>query len=329
MSSNDNPEPRRIKRLIARRPEDRFVVVSIGKEKRWVNDTYAQLMDAPWHIFITFIALAYMGINAVFAFLYYIGGDVIENARARNISDVFFFSVQTFATIGYGRMAPNGMYANILVTIEAFMGFGFYAMITGLVFSKFSRPTARVMFSNVAVIAPYRGVPHLMLRMVNERRNRIADARAQLVLWQDEDAGEITRPRRFIDLPLVRNQVPLMQLAWTIMHRIDKHSPFYGQTTETLSQMGSELIVMLTGMDETLAQTIHTRYSYLPDEIVYNSMFEDVIYRREDQKIEFHYENFHAVKPVTVMSPVPMSHITLPSADDPALTDIIRACDAK
>ncbi len=239
MPVNDNTNPRRMtQRLIARGPEDRFVVVSIGKQGRWVNDTYARLMDAPWPYLILFIAAIYMGFNVVFALLYYLGGNVIENARPGKISDVFFFSVQTFATIGYGKMAPDGMYANILVTIEAFLGFSFYAMTTGLVFSKFSRPTARVIFSNVAVIGPYRGVPHLMLRMANERRNRIADARAQLVLWQDEE-GEAARPRRFIDLPLIRNQIPLMQLAWTIMHRIDKNSPLYGQTTESLARMGS------------------------------------------------------------------------------------------
>jgi len=167
------------------------------------------------------------------------------------------------------------------------------------------------------------------MRMANERSNRIADARAQLVLWQDEEPNEVTRPRRFIDLPLVRNQIPLMQLSWTVMHRIDKNSPLYGQTTESLARMNSELIVTLTGMDETFAQIVHTRYSYLPDEIVYDSMFEDVIRRRDDRRIEFHYEKFHAVKPVTVMSPVPMSHITLPEASDPELKDVLRACDPR
>ncbi len=325
----DNAAPRRAARLISRNADDRFVVVSIGKQDRWVADTYAHLMDAPWFTLFLFIAAAYLGMNVIFATLYYLGGDMIENARPGAVSDAFFFSVQTFATIGYGKMAPIGMFANILVTIEAFFGFAFYAMTTGLVFSKFSRPTARVLFSNVAVVAPYRGVPHLMMRMANERRNRIADARAQLVLWQDEDQGETTRPRRFIDLPLVRNQIPLMQLAWTVMHRIDKNSPLYGETPESLANMASELILTLTGMDETFAQTVHTRYSYLPDEIVYDSMFEDVILRRDDRKIEFHYEKFHAVKPVTVMSPVPMSNIILPSTGDNEISAVMRACDQK
>jgi inward rectifier potassium channel len=330
MSLNQsNPTVRRIPRLISRTPEDRFMVVPIGKKGRWLDDIYAELLDASWQKLFIFIASIYILINSVFAMLYFIGGDTVENARPGVMSDVFFFSVQTFATIGYGRMAPVGIYANILVTIEAFLGFAFYAMTTGLVFSKFSRPTARVMFSNVAVIGPYRGVPHLMLRMANQRRNRIVDARAQLVLWQDEGPGETSRPRNFLDLILVRDQVPLMQLAWTIMHRIDESSPLHGQTVDSLNGLNSELIVTLTGMDETIAQTVHTRFSYLPQEIIYDSMFEDIIHRREDNKVEFHYEKFHTVKPVTVMYPIPMSHYMPKMEDDPATADLMRECNPK
>lgn len=326
MPLNNKTKVRRPGRLIARSADDRFMVVPIGRDWRWLGDSYARLMDAPWRYLMIFIAAGYMGINVIFAILYMLGGNVIENARPNHLSDVFFFSVQTFATIGYGRMAPLGVYANILVTIEAFMGFAFYAMTTGLVFSKFSRPTARIMFSNVAVVAPYHGVPHLMLRMANERRNRIVDARAQLVLWQDEEPGEITRPRRYIDLPLVRSQVPLMQLAWMVMHKIDEKSPLFGMSVEKLEAMNSEMIVSLTGLDESLGQNIHTRFSYLPDEILFNQVFEDVVLRREDRKIEVHYNKFHSVKPVeSFISPKPMPKIE----DDPAFADLMNVCDPR
>ncbi|MDP9127352.1 MAG: ion channel [Pseudomonadota bacterium] len=303
--------------------------IPVGMKGRWLNDTYAQLLDASWQSLFVFIACAYLTINCAFAVLYFVGGDTILNARPGVMSDVFFFSVQTFATIGYGHMAPVGIYANILVTIEAFLGFAFYAMTTGLVFAKFSRPTARVMFSNVAVIGPYRGVPHLMLRMANQRRNRIVDARAQLVLWQDEEPGEPSRPRTFVDLSLVRNQVPLMQLAWTVMHRIDESSPLHGQSVASLARMNAELIITLSGMDETIAQTVHTRFSYLPEEIAYDSIFENIILRRDDNRIEFHYDKFHTVKPVTVMHPVPMSHFTPRMRDDPATSAILQMCEPK
>ena len=170
------------------------------------------------------------------------------------------------ATIGYGKMTPSGAAANLLVTLEALAGFGYFAVVTGLIFSKFSRPTARVLFSDVAVICPYDGVPHLMLRLANERGNRIVDADIRLVALRKEKSQEGHEMRRFHDLALLRHRVPMMQLTWTVMHRIDEKSPLYNATPQSLRDGDVELIVSLTGLDETLSQTIHARYSYLPEE---------------------------------------------------------------
>ncbi len=319
-------EKRNIPRLVPRRSDDRFTVIPVGRKKRLWGDTYVRLLDAPWGRLMILISIAYMMINIIFACLYYLDSEAIENARQGSFLDVFFFSVQTLATIGYGKMAPTGIYANILVTIEAFMGFAFYAMITGLVFSKFSRPTARVLFSEVAVIAPYQGVPHLMIRLANERLNRIIDAKVQVVILRDETTYEGVRMRRFIDLHLVREQVPFMLLTWTVMHRIDENSPLYGATRESLRASASEIIVTLYGVDESLAQNIHARYSYIPEEILFDHNFEDIINRREDRKVEVHYNKFHQTKPY-IAPPAPEPKPMPKIEQDGAFADWLKMCN--
>ena len=293
-----NPEAPFRTRLIARGKHDRVRAITIGRRRQWLGDSYVRLLDISWKRLTLIIIMAYFLINFLFADLYLFIGDGIENARPGSFADAFFFSVQTLSTIGYGKLSPVGLAANLLVTLEALMGFGFYAVVTGLVFSKFSRPTSRVIFSNVAVIAPYNGVPHLMLRLANERGNRIVDASIHLSILRNEVSSEGVRMRRFHDLPLVRSRVPLLQLTWTIMHPIDENSPLYHATPQTLLENEVEIIVSLTGLDETLSQTIHARFSYVADEILCNRQFEDIIRRRDDQRLEINFSLFHETRPL-------------------------------
>ena len=221
----------------------------------------------------------------------------IENARQGSFLDMYFFSVQTMATIGYGKMSPSDVITNIVVTIEALWGFTFFAFVTGLAFARFSRPTARVLFSDVAVISDYEGKPHLKIRVANQRTNRIVDVNVSLVLLRNGMTKEGYVMRRFHDLPLTRKHAPLLQLTWTLMHPIDENSPLYGATPESLRKNEDEIIVSLSGHDETLSQTIHARHSYVADEIICNAFFEDILKRREDGRVEVNYNLFHSYTP--------------------------------
>ena len=269
-------------------------IVRLGHQATLFNDLYVKLLAMPWLLLFLLIAGLYTLSNIIFADIYYLNTSSIENAQYGSYFDMFFFSVQTMATIGYGRMVPVGLTANFIVSIEALWGFGFFAFVTGLAFAKFSRPTSRVMFSDVAVISNYEGKPHLKIRLANQRTNRIVDVKASLYLLRDGVTQEGYRMRRFYDLKMVRNQAPLLQLTWTLLHPIDEDSPLYGATQESLSQNDDEIIVSLSGEDETMWQKIHTRHSYVAEEIICGAYFEDILKRRDDGKVEVNYHRFHS-----------------------------------
>lgn len=296
--SNELPPVMPRPRLVPRNDADRARIIVTGRRREWLTDLYVRLLASSWKQLFLAVATVFLGTNLFFACLYMLAGDQILNARQGSFTDAFFFSVQTLATIGYGQMVPKGIGANLLVTVESFLGFCFYAVATGLVFSKFSSPSARVLFSKVAVICPYNGVPHLMLRLANERRNRIVDATIHAVLLATEQTKEGHDLRRFHDLTLVRSRVPLMQLTWTLMHPIDESSPLRRLTSGELSARDAEIIISLTGLDETLSTTIHARYSYVAEDIVFDAVFDDILIRRPDGGMEIHYERFHDVTPI-------------------------------
>jgi len=281
-------------RLIAR--GDGFTVISTGRRRQGLKDIYARLLGASWKKIIVIMAGVYLFINVLFALAYLAIGNGIDNAHKGSFADAFFFSVQTIATIGYGSLTPHGLVANLLVTLESMFGFAFYAVVTGLVFSKFSRPTARILFSDKAVITNHNGKRHFMLRLANERDNRIVDASAKLTLMRDEKSTEGTLMRRFYDLPLVRREIPILRLTWTVMHAIDEHSPLYGMTPEKITESEAEVIISITGIDETLSHTIHARHSYIGQEIICDAAFGDILIRRDDYVLEVRYDRFHQLK---------------------------------
>jgi inward rectifier potassium channel len=188
----------------------------------------------------------------------------------------FFFSVETFATIGYGQIAPNGVPANVVVTVEALVGLMYQALATGLLFARFTRPTAAVLFSDRAVVAPYNEGQALMFRIVNRRRNEIIQLEAQVLLSAMEPDGRGGAVRRYTALALERNKVTFFPLSWTIVHPIDGASPMTGRTREELERAEAEILVLLTGVDEALEQTVHARSSYRADEIVWNARFQSM-----------------------------------------------------
>ncbi|MGD1716755.1 ion channel [Dapis sp. BLCC M172] len=266
------------------------------------SDVYHSLMTISWQHLWVIIISCYFVINTLFAFLYLGSNGGIANAKPDSFIDAFSFSIQTMATIGYGAMYPTNLYTHTLVAIEVFIGLIGMAMITGLMFARFSLPTARVLFSRVAVISPYNGVPTLMFRIANQRQNWIVEAQVRVtILLNQEVTLEGHSLQRLCDLELVRSETPMLALTWLVMHHIDENSPLYGWSENNFRELNNQevrFVVTLTGLDETVSQTIHARHVYTLDKIIWYKRFVDVIYTGIDGKRYFDYSHFHDVVPL-------------------------------
>lgn len=289
----------------SKRPNIRPRAIRIGKRKlKWQgeysfhwSDLYHWLLIASWTQFFSLIVGGYLVVNIAFAIAYLVGGNCIEKARPGSFTDAFFFSVQTMATIGYGAMYPKTTYANILVTLEAILGILAVAMATGLMFARFSRPTARVLFSEVAVICPYNGVPTLMFRAANQRDHKLIEAQVRMSLLRTEVTSEGHRLRRFYDLQPSSSQSPIFAISWLVMHPIDEDSPLYGETDASLVEEDAQIIVILTGLDETVSQTVHASQLYLPANLRWNHRFVDIVSDQADGSRHVSYSDFHTTTP--------------------------------
>ena len=262
------------------------------------EDLYHFLVTSSWPALIGLIAAAFTVVNLLFALGYYLDQG-IENARTGSFADMFFFSVQTMATIGYGKMEPVTIFSNILVSIEALTGLLALALMTGLVFSKFSRPTARVRFTRYVVIGPRDGVHSLMIRAANLRANRIVEADIHVVLARQEVTAEGESIRRLYDLPMTRGRSAMFALSWTAVHQIVEGSPLFGQTRESMANCAAEIIVSIIGLDETFSQTVHARHTYELDEIVWGARFADVLVLHPDGSRSVDYTRFDEVEMLT------------------------------
>jgi inward rectifier potassium channel len=272
----------------------------IGDPHSYWGDIYHLLLTMPWPSFISLTSAFYLFINAVFACAYSLGNGVskVTGEEAHQFQDLFFFSVQTMAAIGYGAMYPNSAYAHWLVVIESLVGLFFIATTTGLVFARFSLPTARILFSNVAVIAPFNGVPTLMFRTANKRRNYILEAQLWVTLVRDEHSAEGDFMRRFHDIQLVRSHTPVFSLSWTAMHQILPGGLLDGDTVESLRLDRAQIIVTLTGLDETLAQTIHARHTFSADDIYWNHRFADILLTKPNGRRVIDFNQFNVIHPI-------------------------------
>ena len=272
---------------------------TIGIERSPQKDMYHYVLKLSWPAFFGLVAIVFLFANLVFASAYLARPGSIANARPGSFEDAIYFSVQTIATIGYGGMHPATRYAHLLVVVEALTGILGIAVITGLTFTRFSRPSARVLFSNRVTLTPRDGVPHLMFRMANWRRNRIVEARLRIIMLIDERTREGEMLRRQVDIPLVRAETAIFFLTWTAMHRVDEASPFYGPgAMEALRTRRAELFLSLTGFDETIGQTIHARREYALGDIVVGVRFADVLTLNADGSRQIDYRKFHDVVPL-------------------------------
>lgn len=271
----------------------------------FAKDLYHFLRTASWTKLFVFMAALWVGVNLIFAVVLYVGDAGILNARSGSFADRFWFSVQTMATIGYGYMVPVDDFAHVMVTIESFVGIVITAMATGLFFSKFSTPVAKVLFSNVAVIVEHEGKRTLMIRMANARATAIVEATAHLTLTRDELLGNGQRFRRVHDLVLRRTTSPVFALSWTIFHVIDERSPLWGTTPERERDALTSVLVTFTGIDDSLAQPVHTRHSYSADDLRYDQEFVDILVEDPDGHRYMDYKCFHATRPVSSSSGAP------------------------
>ncbi len=265
-----------------------FNVRRTGLSQISPRNLYHFLLTMSWSVFLGLVLLLYFLSNVFFGLIYSaLGAEAIVDTSSEPTVNIFlrgfFFSVQTFATIGYGTIHPVGIIPNLLVTIESYYSLLANALITGLVFARFSRPTAKIIFSKTAIVAPYRGINGFMFRLVNSRKNQLIELKAQVLFTRFvEKDGVMTRS--FDSLKLEREGVSFLPLAWTLVHPINESSPMFGLTEEDFEKSDVEILVVLSATDETFAQTVHSRTSYKLKEIKFGYKFSNLYNELKDDE---------------------------------------------
>jgi inward rectifier potassium channel len=282
-------------------------IVVVGAGGTALRDVYYQFLRVRWSLALLGIVVAYLVLNALFACAYLVCGGV-TNARPHSFFDAFCFSVETMGTIGYGAMYPSSVAANTIMIVESVTSLVVTAVATGLVFAKFSRSTARVAFSKHAVIGPIDGVPTLTLRVGNERGNTILEGMVRLSIVRTERTREGVLFYRLYDLRLSRERSAMISRSWTVFHPIDRDSPLYGATPETMARDEVELVVTLMGLDDTSMQPVHARKRYLQSDILWGARHVDVLTEREDGALVIDVRKFHEVTPTEPTETFPYRH---------------------
>src|SRR6202165_334855 len=287
-----------VKRQSERTPKTRVVilggreVIAEGLHLNFWADISHRCMTASWPAFIGGAAMVFVAFNAVFAFFYWIGNQPISNVPSGAYIDYLYFSIETLSTAGYGDMHPQTHYGHFVATAELFTGIFSMSLMTGLIFARFSRPNARLLFADHPVISSHDGEPTLMVRFANERHNIIGNATARLWLLRNEARLEGRAYRRFYELPLVRNEHPALALSWTLYHVLDEKSPLYGLDENDYGAFNVSLVVVVSGYDVVAAQTVHARRSYDHSDIRFGQRYADILDASEDGRIKIDYGRF-------------------------------------
>jgi inward rectifier potassium channel len=236
------------------------------------SDLYHRSMTVHWPGFFGSAALIFIVLNTVYAFLYWLGNDPIANVSPTIPLplNLFYFSIETLATVGYGDMHPQTNYGHLIATIEIFTGMSFLAVMTGLIFSRFSRPRARFVFAQHPVVTTHQGMPTLLIRIANGRHNTISQATAQLWMFRLEKTKEKEDLRRFYQLKLDRQEHPMFSLSWTLIHLIDETSPLYGLNADNFPDVEGALVLNVGGVDDNSAQRLYARQIYSEEDIRWN-----------------------------------------------------------
>ena len=272
-------------------------VVSIGLERNLFGDLYHRCMTATWPQFFGGTLAYFLSVNALFTLLFALGDAPVANAPSGLNMQLFYFSTETLATVGYGDMHPQTHYGHLVASTEIFLGLIFSAVLTGLIFARFARPRALLIFARHPVVGLHDGKPTLMLRVANARHNTISNATARLWLLRNEATAEGERFRRIHDLALTRDQHPQLTLSWTLFHVIDAASPLATLTAADLEAANVGLIVSIAGHDESSGQDVHARASYKAADLRWGHRYRDIIATRADGRIAIDHRLFHEVAP--------------------------------
>jgi len=282
--------------MAARHPQDDTGIDVVNAPKDAWSDLYHELLRAPWWLTLLAISGMVLAVNVLFAIVYLFTGG-IANARPGSFADAFFFSVQTLGTAGYGWMYPQSRAANVAVTAESIASIVVVALATGIVFTKFSIPVARLEFARNVVVYLQDGVRTLAIRLANRRGNFIVEAQVRVTFIRGEKTIEGIFFYRLYDLPLVRDRSSAVGRSWLILHRIEKGSPFEQLTAESVRSADVELSIAINGIDGTTHQTLHARHRYLPEDFRFGERFADMLSFRPDGRLQLDYAKLHETVP--------------------------------
>ena len=270
-------------------------IETLGLNQGFWTDLYHRAVTAYWPVFFGSAAALFVALNIVFAFAYSLGREPIANATANGALGLFYFSIETLATVGYGDMHPQTNYGHVVATVEIFTGMCFLAVMTGLVFARFSRPRARFVFASQIVIGRHEEQQALMVRAANARRDTISRASARLWLVRLERTREGDDLRRFYELTLDRSEHPMFALSWTLFHVIDKASPLHGTTAADLADTDTLLVLNIGGVDDSSAQQLHARHVYSWRDIRWGHRYQDITSVSPQGRFLLDYSKFNEV----------------------------------
>jgi inward rectifier potassium channel len=272
--------------------------VTEGLPERLWDDFYHRALTVTWPVFFGLATTVFLMFNAIFAVIYEIDPHGIANQYPKGLAGAFFFSVETLATVGYGDMHPQSIYTHVIATAEIILGMGNIAVVTGLIFARFSRPRAKILFGKHPIVRMIEGKQTLMMRAANMRMNLIAQASAELHLIRKHKSPEGFQLRRIEDMTLVRNQHPIFMLSWNVMHVIDENSPLYGATPESLEASETTLLLTIEGIDETTAQSMMARHQWGIKEVRWHHRYVDLVRHDENGVNVIDYSVFDDVLPL-------------------------------
>jgi inward rectifier potassium channel len=278
-----------------------FEFVKLNAQKFDLRDTYHLILTLSWPGFAGLIFAIYLLINVVFASLYMLQAHAIAEMAPGSFFDAFFFSVETLATVGYGHMYPETFYGHLITMLEIMVGMFGLAVITGLIFVRFSRPTARMHFSRVAVIAPFDGVPNLMIRIANLRHQAMVEPEFRMILLRDSITAEGDEVRRFRSLKLEFDRLITFPAVLTVRHRIDETSPLFGMTPEDFQQQDIRMLASIVGVDTVIVAPVQSAGDYHYDQIEWNRRFVEIYDQNEDGDWTVDYGRIDETEEVTPM----------------------------
>lgn len=289
----------KVKRLVNKNGS--FNVKRVGLGFSTVN-LYQELVKMSWAKFLLLVISTLFLINILFAVSYYLIGmenfsGMIPGSFIDNLLQCFFFSFQTFTTVGYGHIAPRGNLLSLMASLEAMTGLMIFAIITGLLYGRFAKPSAKILFSENLLIAPFGDGISLQFRIVNKRKSTIMDISAR-VIYSHQEKG---KSRVYLPLELERSQVTLFPLNWTIVHPITEKSPIYGKTNEDLAKFDTELIVVLKGYDDTFSQDINSIHSYHYEEIIWGTKFDPMYDLNSENFVELDFSKLSSYQKLNEM----------------------------